>query len=202
MANFFYFDANGQKQGAFSEQQLQALAAQGVIMPNTPLETEGGHKGTAGQIPGLVFNTAAHSSSAPMPQMGTHIQENKGTIFSWLFDFAFRNIRFHAIYLWIIKAIYIVCMIAAILWGIGLTFMIFPELFEDIQQARSPLDMIGRLIFNVIGILIVWLAVCIYFFFARLWCEWMIITIDWIIETTKAARLYIENSKKEKNNNK
>lgn len=53
MANFFYIDANGQKQGDVTDQQLKELAAQGVITPTTPLETDTGHKGTAGQIPGL-----------------------------------------------------------------------------------------------------------------------------------------------------
>jgi RNA polymerase subunit RPABC4/transcription elongation factor Spt4 len=53
MPNYFYFDQINQKQGPVSEQQLKALAAQGVIGPNTPMETDGGHKGIAGQIPGL-----------------------------------------------------------------------------------------------------------------------------------------------------
>ena len=53
MPNYFYIDANGQKQGLINDQQLQALAAQGVVTPNTPLETDSGHKGLAGQIPGL-----------------------------------------------------------------------------------------------------------------------------------------------------
>jgi len=53
MPKFFYIDANGQKQGLVSEQQLQALAANGAITPTTPLQTEGGHQGVAGQIPGL-----------------------------------------------------------------------------------------------------------------------------------------------------
>jgi hypothetical protein len=51
--NFFYYDTNGQKHGVFNEQQLKAFAATGLINPQTPLETEGGHKGLAGQIPGL-----------------------------------------------------------------------------------------------------------------------------------------------------
>ena len=53
MPNFFYLDQNNQKQGPLNAQQIKTLAAQGVINPNTPLETDGGHKGLAGQIPGL-----------------------------------------------------------------------------------------------------------------------------------------------------
>ena len=52
MPNFFLTDTNGTKH-SFTEQQLQALAAQGRITPNTPLESDTGHKGLAGQIPGL-----------------------------------------------------------------------------------------------------------------------------------------------------
>lgn len=53
MTNFFYFDQNGQKQGPVNDQQLKALATQGVINPQTPLETDTGHRGQAGQIPDL-----------------------------------------------------------------------------------------------------------------------------------------------------
>ena len=61
MANYFFADANGQKQGPVTEQELQELADQGIINPNTRLVTDTGHQGRAGQIPGLRFNTAAPS---------------------------------------------------------------------------------------------------------------------------------------------
>jgi hypothetical protein len=66
MPNFYYTDANGQKQGLITEQHLRALAVQGVITPNTPLETEGGHNGLAGQIPGL-FDGIVPSFALPVP---------------------------------------------------------------------------------------------------------------------------------------
>jgi len=53
MPNYFYTDANGRKQGPINDQSLQVLITQKEILPNTPLETESGHKGLAGQIPGL-----------------------------------------------------------------------------------------------------------------------------------------------------
>ena len=56
-AQYFYTDANGQKQGAFNLQILQALAAQGIITSQTPMETATGQKGLAGQIPGLFPTT-------------------------------------------------------------------------------------------------------------------------------------------------
>ena len=63
MPNFFYPDQNNQKQGPVNEQQLKALTAQGVINPNTPLITDTGHKGVAGQIPGLFA-----AAQPPQPQ--------------------------------------------------------------------------------------------------------------------------------------
>jgi len=51
--NYYYTDANGQRQGAFTPQQLKALVEKGVITPDTPLETDTGHKGLAGQVKGL-----------------------------------------------------------------------------------------------------------------------------------------------------
>ena len=59
MSNFFYTDTNGTKQGPINEQQLKALVAQSIITPTTPLETDAGHKGTAGQIPGLFATEAS-----------------------------------------------------------------------------------------------------------------------------------------------
>ena len=61
--NYFYFDQTNQKQGPVSEQQLKELAAQGIIGPHTPMETDTGHKGVAGQIPGLF-----PAASPPPPQ--------------------------------------------------------------------------------------------------------------------------------------
>lgn len=73
MTNFFYYDANGQKQGPVNDQQLKSLAAQGAITAQTPLETDSGHKGQAGQIPGLNFPVAAPSPFA-QPQAGPSSQ--------------------------------------------------------------------------------------------------------------------------------
>lgn len=53
MTKFFYLDASGQKQGPVNNQQLRAMVTQGIITPQTQLETESGHKGVAGQIKGL-----------------------------------------------------------------------------------------------------------------------------------------------------
>ena len=72
MPNYFVINKNGQKQGSVTEQRLKELATSGFIDPNTPLETDSGHKGVAGQIPGLVFNNTVSPSpkteSTPPPK--------------------------------------------------------------------------------------------------------------------------------------
>ena len=67
MSNFFYFDQHNQKLGPVTEEQLKELAAQGAITPQTPMETDTGHKGVAGQIPGMTFGTAAPNPFAQQP---------------------------------------------------------------------------------------------------------------------------------------
>jgi hypothetical protein len=55
MANWYYYDENGQKQGPITSPQLQALAVNGVITPSSRIATEDGREGAAGSIPGLKF---------------------------------------------------------------------------------------------------------------------------------------------------
>jgi hypothetical protein len=55
MANWYYYDENGQKQGPITSPQLQTLATNGVITPSSRLATEDGREGAAGSIPGLKF---------------------------------------------------------------------------------------------------------------------------------------------------
>ena len=73
MPNYFFTDSNGNKQGPFTEQQLQTMAVKGVITPNTALETDGGHRGFAGQIHSLKFNTAT-SPPITVPTQVTQVQ--------------------------------------------------------------------------------------------------------------------------------
>ncbi|MGL4944516.1 MAG: hypothetical protein ACRC46_15145 [Thermoguttaceae bacterium] len=70
MPNYFYHDASSVRQGPIDDQQLQVLVARRVIVPTTPLETDTGHKGLAGQIPNLFDAVPPISESpfvAPMP---------------------------------------------------------------------------------------------------------------------------------------
>lgn len=56
MAQYYYFNASGEKVGPVAGNEIKTLAAQGIITPETPLETDTGHKGRAGQIKGLNFH--------------------------------------------------------------------------------------------------------------------------------------------------
>jgi hypothetical protein len=80
MPNFYYIDANGQRQGAISPSQLKELVARGIVTPDTPLETDTGHKGKAGQIKGL-FNALPVQSTEPTPSsiLTNDIEEDSET---------------------------------------------------------------------------------------------------------------------------
>jgi len=55
MADYFYYNTNGKRQGPVSEEQLKELAAQRIIKPNTLLRTLDGQSIKTEQIPGLNF---------------------------------------------------------------------------------------------------------------------------------------------------
>ncbi|MGL4593833.1 MAG: double zinc ribbon domain-containing protein [Thermoguttaceae bacterium] len=67
MPNWFFTDADGIKQGPINDQQLQSLVKQGIIVPTTVMETDGGHTGQAGQIPNLF------PAASPFAQCGTSV---------------------------------------------------------------------------------------------------------------------------------
>jgi len=199
MPYYFYADANGTKQ-TVNEQQLQGLINQGIILATTPLETDTGHTGLAGQIPGLNFNTAAPSPFAqptqavPQRTSGMHTQPNVNpvvnSLVSWLLDFAFRDLRLPVINHWACRIIYAVCCVGAILWGVIMTFTLLGLALDSSGHADT-----GPVMFFVIPL--AWLGVALCIFAARLFCEWYIIVFDWIVETTKAARIYVKNNERE-----
>ncbi|GHT14262.1 hypothetical protein FACS1894170_11120 [Planctomycetales bacterium] len=67
MANWFYYDKNRQKKGPITPQQLQQLVRQGMITPDTFVETEQGKTAKAGQIKGL-FAAPPQSSANSVSQ--------------------------------------------------------------------------------------------------------------------------------------
>jgi hypothetical protein len=195
MANYFYTDSDGNKQGPLNGQQLQALAAKEIIEPTTPLMTDTGHTGLAGQIPGLQFNTAASSPFAQAAHTVPHrptlamqagmLAKNAGVggILVWLLDFAFRDLRLPIINHWACRIVYAICCLVAILCGIVMTLIGIASLFQ-----ASPLA-------TLLVVPLIWLGVVLFICASRLLCEWYIIVFDWIVETTKAARHYSENNK-------
>ena len=68
MTNYFYTDTNEERQ-QINEQELRELVEQRLITADTPLETDGGHKGLAGQIPGLFV-----VAPSPFTQTGQTVQ--------------------------------------------------------------------------------------------------------------------------------
>ena len=94
MPNFYYHNASGQKIGPVNELQLKTLATQGVINSQTPLETDTGHKGQAGQIPGLFPAPAPANPVQPVMQQQTyesaHIvihQPSKQVLWLWFINY-------------------------------------------------------------------------------------------------------------------
>ena len=175
--NYFYTDANGQKIPA-TEQQLQALINQGIITPTTPLETDGGHTGLAGQIPGLNFNIAMPSPFAQpaqaLPPPTSKTYPNIKDI-AW-FDFSFRDIRLPKNSRTVCNLVYLCAWIWAVLFGIEWSLA---EL-----QSDDP---------SFLFIIISWFTVFFTILLVRIICEWQIVLMDWII----ATKNHVESNKKE-----
>jgi hypothetical protein len=192
--SYFYTDANGHRQGPVDKQQFNALAAQGIITPTTPMETEGGHTGVAGQIPGLNFNRTsvppfAQTVSAPppggmYPPAGMSVATK--SILLWPLDFAFRDIRIHLFILWICRIGYAISMLIAACY---LLFGTLGLLAGAVGEYGSPL--------LILLVPLLWIAIVLGLIVTRLYFELFIVVFDWMVETTKAARLYSENNKKE-----
>jgi len=75
MPNYIFTDANGQRQ-TINDHQLRTLAARGIITAQTPLETDAGQKGLAGQIPGLFPAVPSPFQTTPPP---SNVPQQQGT---------------------------------------------------------------------------------------------------------------------------
>ena len=69
--NWFYYDQQGQKIGPITDLELRELIDQGLILPDTKLETDSGHTGKARQVPGL-FAAAGQNAPAGAEAYCTH----------------------------------------------------------------------------------------------------------------------------------
>ena len=206
MANYFYTDADGNKQGPLTIEQLQALAEREIIKPDTPLTTDGGHTGLARQIRGLNFNATAESPSfTQTSQAAQQIRDKAQTVAkqagewakkegikgfrTWLLDFAFRDLRLPVINLWLSRIVYaICCLVAVIVLAVATIFLPFRCLelvFErDFSMALTGICIVLPLF---------WLGTLLCVILIRLSLESYIILFDWVVETTKAAKHYNEN---------
>jgi len=95
MANYFYYDANDEKQGPVNAEQFRALVNQAIIRPDTKVETEDGRGTVASEM-------LKHSDFDKLP---------------WQFNFED--------HLWTCKAIRTINGIVAVLWGLLATFSLF-----------------------------------------------------------------------------
>ncbi|MDR1268377.1 MAG: DUF4870 domain-containing protein [Planctomycetaceae bacterium] len=64
MANWYYYDNNGQKQGPITSAQLQTLVANKIVIPATKIVTEDGRETVAGSINGLFLTPPPVAVSA------------------------------------------------------------------------------------------------------------------------------------------
>ena len=171
MANFYYTDAGGTRRGPLNEHQLQSLATKGIIKPKTILETEDGRTGAAGQVKGLKFETVVS-----LERRMTN--DSKGSA-PWLVDFAFTQIRLPDFIFSACAVTYALYFLAAILCGLWMTF-----------TSINNIDDIGIHVTWLIPLQ--WIGVLLSIIIVRLLCEWTIMLVDWVVQTTEAARNYRE----------
>ena len=112
---------------------------------------------------------------------GSQVIQSVWSIFSWLFDASFRDIRIHDVNRLFCGIAYRICWVIAILAGVFLTFWALLAIASF--ETFIPLFIVP----------FVWIGVVIIMFFVRLYFECCIIVLDWIVETTKAARIYTKN---------
>lgn len=104
-------------------------------------------------------------------------------VWPWLNDFSFEDIRLPDINMLLLKIGYIICNFISVLCGIGITLTILYFLIMRYTDIFAWL-------FGGLMIVVSWGAVFISIILARLSTEWNIIILNWIIETTKAARKF------------
>lgn len=84
MANWYYYN-NGQKTGPVSASQLKQMALDGLIHPNTIIETESGQRAAASSVSGLSFGkeeATVPTSSPSQTQPQTTETQNLFSTFS------------------------------------------------------------------------------------------------------------------------
>jgi xanthosine utilization system XapX-like protein len=171
MSNFFYYDAGGNKRGPLNMQQLQTLATKGIISPKTILETDDGHKGAAGQIPELKFDTAE-----PLEKRIEQQRDDLSIVF-WLVDFGFDDIRIVDAVIVMCRVLYFLSFVGGILYGLIMSIF---------MASNAPFDV------AFLYISLLWLGIAVSILVTRLSCEWCMLVTEWIDSTAEAAKKYLK----------
>jgi hypothetical protein len=174
MPNYFFNDSDGVKRGPLTAERLQTLIDRGVITPETPLETDSGHRGLAGQIPGLKFDAVAPPSNNQTSQYSParqsapyeHTDESTGT--PWLFDFTFQDIRLHENGRRVCSFIYIACVVSLTINGLIGFFLLNPMYSPETMSVA--LMFLGFYFFSSF----------IFLVLVRVVCEFLIVLLDYM----------------------
>ena len=118
----------------------------------------------------------------------------KSSIFSWLTDWEFQDVRVHKSYRQSYRSSYRATIIALVLG----TFIFFATGLGIAFSGSDKTAFVIGMVFIFFTIPIFWYATFKYLCSLRLKYELLIIKLDCMIETAKAARIYVENKELEK----
>ena len=129
MTNWYYYNNEGKKNGPVTQSALKEFASRGIITPNTPLETDTGHKGLAGQVSGL-FNVSSQSTVNQATQQSVPIaSEQRGSIGAALVSAIYSAMRstmqFIGAIVGFIMALALTGVVVFLLWW--LVWVMYPE---------------------------------------------------------------------------
>ena len=175
MPNYFLINSNGQKKGPYNEEQLQELAASGFINPQTPLETDSGHKGRAGQIRSLQFSDAPHGGQTVLNDVLSSESTKTAGEFLWnTLDFSFKRFYFLEFFVLLFKIFYV----------IGLAFCLLVMVSSPVVAILAGFEFGLFLLCFFGGLLGIPLV--------RWQCEGAIFLVTWFLATKKAADSVVE----------
>ncbi|MGL4593834.1 MAG: hypothetical protein ACRC2T_02595 [Thermoguttaceae bacterium] len=162
----------------FDDISIPTTTSSDIHQSDRKLASENGHSKKAVQIPKSPFEVGKRSYGEMV---------GIGSFFSWLTDFAFNDIRLPAINLFITRVLYVIDFVLIHVCAIlGPLFLVFALLCNSsVYEAPSALFC------TIFSTLLLWIVCAIALVFARLLLEWFLMLVDLVVETTKAARIYI-----------
>ena len=121
----------------------------------------------------------------------------KTSLFAWLTDFSFQNLRLELVILWIYRILYAVGLIVATLAFLACCSTTILGAFAAIADSRgASLLMLLLIPFLCIGFIL-------FAIYWRVICEMGVIFLTWYVDVaklTKATRIYVENKNTEQEN--